>query len=130
MQTHYVKNAAQSSIRSRLSLNALHNSRLYITPPPYPGSGSPCGKSLHGPPYRLRLPPQRRWPTIPCRPPCRRHLRLSERNLIKKVQSAVMLLDNLVDVLPFFSAMECGLKLLTWQPSVIFYQFLDGILAS
>ena len=35
MQTHYVKNVAQSSIRSRLSLNSLHNSRLYINPGPY-----------------------------------------------------------------------------------------------
>ncbi len=34
-------------------------SRL-LPPPPHPGSGSPSGKSLHGQPFRLCLPPQPR----------------------------------------------------------------------
>ena len=36
----------------------------------HPGSGSFSGKSLHGQPHRLRLPPQPRRPTGPRWPPC------------------------------------------------------------
>lgn len=37
-----------------------------LRPPPHPLSKRISGKPLHGQPLRLRLPPQRRRPAIPC----------------------------------------------------------------
>lgn len=66
--------AAQATASAPTTLTPPRPRERLLPPPPHPGSGSPCGKSLHGQPLRLRLPPQRRRQAGSRRPPCRRHL--------------------------------------------------------